>query len=90
MVILWASVVDSVVLLTILSVVLSGTPTINAKEKKILEKFMVDLTFQHGIVINLLWLIIQSNTAKNFTALFITLLYLNVNPKTEKNVGLKI
>ena len=34
MVILWASVVDSVVLLTILSVVLSGTPTINAKEKK--------------------------------------------------------
>ena len=30
-VILWTSVVDSVVLLTILSVVLSGTPTINAK-----------------------------------------------------------
>ena len=33
MVILWTSVVDSVVLLTTLSVVLSGTPTTNANEK---------------------------------------------------------
>ena len=40
--------------------------------------------FQHDIVIKLLWPIIQSNTAENFTALFITLPYWNVNPKTQK------
>jgi hypothetical protein len=43
-----------------------------------------DILFQHGIVINLLGQIIQSNTPGNFTSLFITLPYWNVNPKIKK------
>ena len=45
---------------------------------------VVEFPFQYGIVINLLWQIIQSNTVENFTALFITLPCWNVNPKTQK------
>ena len=53
MVILWASVVDSVVRLTILSVVLSGTPTINAKEKNELHIRKNHVGFDIPVVSNL-------------------------------------
>ena len=48
-----------------------------------------NFTFQYGIVINLLWQSIQSDTTENFTALFITFPCWNVNPKTQKMLDWK-
>ena len=52
-------------------------------------KIITNQSFQYGIVINLLCLIIQSRIADNFTALFITLSYQNVNPNASKRVDRK-